>query len=100
MSAVYGISIEASIEIINQIADAIDSMFKSFEEAVKVFKQELAVEVHRLELKKQVLEMIEYEDIVIKQDNPKPHHREKLLPYNKRMKFVNKQYWNRIRSRC
>ena len=101
MSSVYGISVEAATEIINQLADEIDFMCKSFEEAVKVFEQELAVEVHRLPLKKKVLEMIGYEDIVIKQENTEPpHHREKFLPYNKRRKFVNKPYWNRIRSRC
>lgn len=94
MSAVYGISVEAATEIINQLADKMVSMCQSFEE-------ELAVEVHRLELKKQVLEMMGYEDFVIEQENPEPpHHREKLLPYNKRRKFVKKPYWNRIRSRC
>ena len=101
MSAVYGISVDAATEIINQLADEMVSMCQSFEEAAKVFEQELAVEVHRLELKKQVLEMMGYEDIVIEQENTEPpHHREKLLPYNKRRKFVNKPYWNRIRSRC
>lgn len=100
MSAVYGISVEAATEIINQLADEMVSMCQSFEEAAKVLEQELAVEVHRLELKKQVLEMMGYEDIVIEQENPEPpHHREKLLPYNKRRKFVKKPYWNRIRSR-
>lgn len=101
MSAVYCISVEAATEIINQLADEMDSMCQSFEEAAKVFEQGLAVEVHRLELKKRVLEMMGYEDIVIEQENPEPpHHHEKLLPYNKRRKFVKKPYWNRVRSRC
>lgn len=100
MSAVYGISVEVATEIINRLADEMDSMCQSFEDAAKVFEQELAVEVHRLELKKQVLGMMGYEDIVIEQENPKPHHREKLLQYSKRRKFVKKPYWNRIRSRC
>lgn len=101
MSAVYGISVEDRTEIVNKLADEIDYMRQSLEELLKDYEQKLAVEVHMLELKNQVLEMMGYEDIVIeKESTEQPHHREKLLPYNKRRKFVNKPYWNRIRSRC
>ena len=106
MSAIYGISTEAVIEIMNQAADEMESICQSFdelsealEETAKSFELEFTVESNRLELEKLLLEKMEYEDIVIEQENPEPHHREKLLPYSKRRKFVKKPYWNRIRSR-
>lgn len=101
------ISVEAAKEIINQLADEMDSMCKSFdelsealEETEKSFELEFTIKENCLELEKLLLEKMEYEDIVIEQENPKPHHREKLLPYSKRRKFGKKPYWNRIRSRC
>lgn len=109
MSAIYGISTEAVIEIMNQDADEMESVCHSFdelsetlEETAKSLELEFTIESNRLELEKLLLEKIEFEDIVIEQEqeNPEPHHREKLLPYNKRRKFVKKPYWNRIRSRC
>ena len=108
MSAVYGISVEAATEIIKQAADEMESVCKcveevsdALEETAKSFELEFTIKENCLELEKLLLEKMEYEDIVIEQENPEPpHHREKLLPYNKRRKFVKKPYWNRIRSRC
>lgn len=98
MSAVYGISVEAATETLNQVADKMESVCQSIEEIAKSFELEFTIMENRLELEKLLLE--KYEDIVIEQENPKPHHREKLLQYSKRRKFVKKPYWNRIRSRC
>lgn len=107
MSAVYGINVEAVAEIINQAADEMETVCQSFdelsealEETAKSFELEFTIKETCLELEKLLLEKMEYEDIVIEQENPKPHYREKLLPYSKCRKFVKKPYWNRIRSRC
>ena len=102
------ISVEAAKEIINQLADEMETVCQSFdelsealEETAKSFELELTIKENCLELEKLLLEKMEYEDIVIEKENPEPpHHREKLLTYNKRRKFVKKPYWNRIRSRC
>lgn len=107
MSAVYGINVEAVAEKINQAADEMETVCQSFdelsealEETAKSFELEFTIKENCLELEKLLLEKMEYEDIVIEQENPEPpHHREKLLRYNKRRKFVKKPYWNRIRSR-
>lgn len=105
MSAVYGISSEAVI-ILNQAADEMESVCKcveevsdALEETAKSFELEFTILEECRELEKLLLKKMEYEDIVIEQENPEPPHREKLLPYNKRRKFVKKPYWNRIRSR-
>ena len=107
MSAGYRISSDAVI-ILNQAADEMESVCKcveevsdALEETAKSFELEFTILEECRELEKLLLEKMEYEDIVIEQEESEPpHHREKLLPYNKRRKFVKKQYWNRIRSRC
>ena len=98
MSAVFGISSEAIVAM-NQAVEEMESVSEALEEVAKSFELEFTVEDCSLEVKKLLLEKMEYEDIVIEPENPKPHHREKLHPYSKRRKFVKKPYWNRIRSR-
>lgn len=98
MSEVYGISVETVTEILNQVADKMESVCMSIEEMEKSLELEFTIKENCLELEKLLLE--KYEDIVIEKENPRSHHREKLLPYSKRRKFVKKPYWNRIRSRC
>lgn len=107
MNAIYRISSEAVI-ILNQAADEMESICKqveevseALEETAKSFELEFTIREKCLELEKLLLEKMEYEDIVIEKDSSEPpHHREKLLPYNRRRKFIWKSYWSRIRSKC
>ena len=84
--------------IADQMKCSLEDVQETDEQLCELEREQVKYELHRMA--EQCLDKgyIDYREPDEEKPEP-PHHQSKLWKYCKRRKFINKPYWNRVRSR-